>query len=366
MHRDLRPLARALVAGSASAALLLGCDSNQPLDPARAPTGVSRATKGQGATATLTILPSLGGPSEALAVDAAGAVIAGYGWDRSDVIHAVKWTLQNGAWAISALPQAATATGAIARGVDDQGDAAGNDFPGATSHAVLWPAAGGFAVLGCGEPEAATVYGISAGGQVEVGSAASAAAVWRPAGCREDLPSLGAGGFSRADAANGDGTIVGGAAAPTNPGDGVPVRWQGGQGQWQIVQLDNRPGSVHGANAVGDLAGQVLVPCAAAGGCQRAVIWYAAGGSLVLGTLGGADSWARDINSAGEVVGGSTAPRIGNTAYFWSSSLGMFQLPFKGRWAAANAVSDVRPDGTRLVVGMDSQGQPIAWIVRTP
>jgi uncharacterized membrane protein len=94
------------------------------------------------------------------------------------------------------------------------------------------------------------------------------------------------------------------------------------------------------------------------------VIWYVAGGSRELGTLGGEHSWARDINSNGEVVGGSTSPTLGNTAYFWSESMGMLQLPVKGRWAAANAISDVRPDGTRLVVGMDSQGQAIVWVVR--
>ena len=101
-------------------------------------------------------------------------------------------------------------------------------------------------------------------------------------------------------------------------------------------------------------------------GCQRAVIWYATGGSRELGTLGGKDSWARDINATGEVVGASTSPSVGNTAYFWSNSRGMLQLPFKGRWAAANALSNVRPDGTRVVVGTNSLGQAVAWVVRNP
>jgi uncharacterized membrane protein len=89
-------------------------------------------------------------------------------------------------------------------------------------------------------------------------------------------------------------------------------------------------------------------------------------GSRELGTLGGAHSWARDINASREVVGLSTSPRVGNTAFFWSELGGMFQLPFKGRWAAANAVSDVRPDGTRLVVGISSQGVAVVWVVRNP
>ena len=99
---------------------------------------------------------------------------------------------------------------------------------------------------------------------------------------------------------------------------------------------------------------------------NRAVIWYAAGGSFELGTLGGEHSLARDINGSGEVVGWSTAPGIGMTGFFWSSSRGMLQLqlPFKARLAAANGVSDVRPDGTRLVVGMSSQGAAVVWVVR--
>jgi probable HAF family extracellular repeat protein len=96
------------------------------------------------------------------------------------------------------------------------------------------------------------------------------------------------------------------------------------------------------------------------------VIWYAAGGSQDLETLGGKDSWASDINATRDVVGGSTASNGVNAAFFWSESLGMLQLPSKGRWARANAVSDVRLDGTRLIVGQDSRRNAVAWVVRNP
>lgn len=317
--------------------------------------------------ATLSTLPSLpaGGPSEALAIDEAGTVIVGTSWDRFDVLHAVTWTLQNGSWIITSLPHG-SATSAIARGVNNQGDAAGNNFPGSTAQPVLWPASGGFVVLGCEDAVGpATIHGITSGAQIAIGRQGGAAVVWKPGSCREVLPPIIAGNSAGARAVNGDGTIVGGAADPDlSNSPWVPVRWTLIAGQWQIEQLDNRAGTAAGANAAGDLAGFVSLPCALVDGCQRAVIWYAAGGSFELATLGGAHSSARDINGSGEVVGLSTTARGVHTGFFWSASLGMLQLPSKGGWAAANAVSDVRPDGTRLVVGMSSQGVAIVWVVR--
>jgi uncharacterized membrane protein len=353
-------------------ALLLGCqDPDNPVAPASGEIAPAKAS----GFAKLIVLPTLSGrTSEALAVNAAGTVVVGYSWERGSTgtIRAVKWTLGgDGSWTIVTLPHAAAATGAIARGVDNKGDGAGNDFPGPTSDAVLWPSTGGFNVLSCaGEAGAASVYGISADGQTVVGGRTgiepATAAVWRPGGCKEDLPPLVTGAWSRAHAANGEGTIVGGTAALTSSGDGFPARWTWLGGQWQVEQLDQRPGVAFGANGTGDLAGLVRVSCSLGGGCQRAIIWYTNGGSRELGTLGGNDSWARDINAAGEVVGVSTSPQ-GNTGYFWSESTGMLQLPFKtGCCTAANAVSDARPDGTRLVAGIDlnNTGRAVVWVVQ--
>jgi uncharacterized membrane protein len=318
--------------------------------------------------ALFSVLPSLpaGGPSEALGVDDAGTTIVGTSWDRYDALRPVKWSLQNGSWVITTLPYGVNATSAIARSVNNQGDAAGNDFPASRSQPVLWPTAGGFTMLACGESTGpATVYGISAAGQHVVGQQDGVARLWQPGNCSMALPAMFDGGSAGARTVNGDGAIIGGAADPDSSSTPwVPVRWTSINGAWQIEQLDARPGVVRGANGVGDLAGHVSFACALADGCQRAVVWYATGGSFDLGTLGGESSWARDINGSGEVVGASTAPRIGNTAFFWSPSRGMLQLPFKGSWAAANGLSDVRPDGTRVVVGMSSQGAAMVWIVR--
>jgi probable HAF family extracellular repeat protein len=316
-------------------------------------------------------LPSFHRGAEALAVDARGTIIVGSAWDARSLLHAVRRTLQSdGSWAFSDLAWPAGVTSTIARGVNNPGDVAGNDFPATASRALLWLAGTSSPrILGCStDRREETVYGVSADAQVVVGTGFDVdgrpiAGVWRPDGsCREDLPALAEGESAGASAVNGDGTIVGGGAG------GVLVRWTYVAGQWYIEQLDTRSGFVFGANPRGDLVGYVSTPCGVAAMCQRAVVWYASGGLLELRTLGGANSLARDINSAGEVVGVST-PRNGiNTAFFWSPdpAVGMLQLPFSGRWAAANALSDVRADGTRLVVGQDFRGRAIAWVVRNP
>ena len=329
--------------------------------------------------ATLTTLPSFGRGSEALAVKADGTVVVGRARERSGRWHAVRWTLQNGTWAISSMPWPSGATSAAARGVNNAGDAAGSNDPETNSYAILWPAAGGLTALGCPtDVGRITVYAISGNAQVLVGWGGTGAAVWRPGGsCRTLLPALVEGGATLAGAVNGVGTIVGGVSREA-AGIDAPVRWVFEGGQWVVEQLDFRRGAARGSNAVGDLAGWVFVsagdaslavPCGVAGGCQRAVVWSADGSAVTLGTLGGADSWAAGINASGDVVGGSTAPHVRNTntGYIWfAESQRMVQLPFKGTSGCrANALSDVRADGNRLVVGASS-GNAVVWVVGNP
>lgn len=349
------------------ALLVLGCGIQDPVEPSSGETPLTARGGPNTGTgfATLGTLPALnkGVHGEAYAVNQAGSIVAGYSWSNRDgAMHPVTWTLQSGKWTITELPYTGIA-GGIARGVNDQGDVAGNFWPGSAAQVVVWPSTGGFNLLGCSD------YGegnaISAGAQIVAGAVRNVqpgiAAVWQPGSCREDLPPLVAGGGATAYAINGDGTIVGGSS-------GSPVRWRRVSGIWQVEQLDSRVGSARGANSVGDLVGSVQVACAApsTGQCSRGMIWYANGSSRDLGSLGGGTTSPRGINAAGEVVGLSTLSNGDGVPFFWSEAAGMLQLPVTGGgWAFA--VSGVRSDGTRLVVGAGgTKFSALVWVVRTP
>ena len=312
--------------------------------------------------ATLSKLPSLGSNAEAHGVNDAGTVVVGHSFDRTGLLYAVRWTLQNGSWVIAKLAYEGKA--AQANGIDNTGDAVGwvGSFP---RYPALWPGTAGSSPLGCAN-EAGEAHAISADGELVVGQSAGHAVAWPlSAPCTEYLQPLVSGIFAAASAVNADGSIIGGRAARTPNGASMAVRWTGPAGARLIEELDSRPGNVFGANPAGDLAGHVTIGCALEAGCQQAAIWYAAGGSRHLATLGGAHSWALDINAAGEVVGMSTSSQGVNTAFFWSLTTGMFKLP-ANKFGVANAVSEVRSDGTRLVVGMDAQANAAVWVVRTP
>jgi uncharacterized membrane protein len=365
MPRRLSPT----VIAFSSALVVAGCrDEVRPLDPAPVTDASLAAKPASGGFATLSTLPALDRThGEAYAVDRTGAIVGGYSWDRAGRMNPVTWTLQGGTWTITKLPYSSSATSAKVAAVNDQGDLAGNDFPGSTPHAVLWPSSGGFAVLGCGDlgegnaisAFGRTVVGIGRGGPV------ATAAVWQPSGCRLDLPPLVGGGSAAARAVNGDASIVGGAAA-TSAGISVPVRWRRAGDAWQVEQLDASAGSVYGANGAGDLVGTAQYDCGAGKTCYHGMIWYVDGTTRTLGTLGGETTAPRAINDAREVVGLSGLSNGTNTAFIWSETFGMRQLPVTdGAWAFA--VSGVRADGTRLVVG--AGGKPFAalvWVVRNP
>jgi hypothetical protein len=351
---------------SMSAVLILGCDAKAPLELPNDPSEPSLAKGGSGGGggtefATRIALPSLGKGvhGEAYAINRAGTLIGGYSWDRAGYMHPVTWSQSSGMWQITAYPWDATATSAVIRGVNDQGDKGGTFWPGSAPRPVIWHAAGGFTVLGCNE--GGEVRAMSAGAQVVVGTyrgeGGSSPAIWAPGQCLETLPPLVAGSWGAAYAVNSDGTIVGGSSG------GFPVRWRRAGGAWSVEQLDARSGTAHGSNSAGDLVGTVQVACSAPNGCSEGHIWYVTGGGLTLPTLGGSSTAPRAVNAAREVAGLSTLADGSGVPFIWSETTGIRQLPARqGGWAFA--ISDVRGDGTRVVAGAGGGAQ--LWVVRNP
>jgi len=360
-----------LVMSSLTTVLILGCDSKTPVELTKeVDVDVASLAKGGpgGGTefATRTALPPLesGVHGEAYAVNRAGTLIGGYSWDQQGFMHPVTWSQQNGAWQITAYPWDASATSAVIRAVNDQGDKAGQFFPGSAPRPVLWNSAGAFSVLGCSELGAA--YALSAAAQVAVGGYTSGSfstpQVWRIGQCGETLPPLSVGASGFAYAVNGDGTIVGGGSA------GVPVRWRRINGSWRVEQLDSRRGIVRGSNSAGDLVGTVGSACVPLEPCHLdiGIVWYVDGGARVLPTLGGSSTSAWAINSSREVVGLSTLGNGNGVPFIWSETLGIRQLPLADG-GYGFAISDVRVDGTRIVAG--AGGRPFnaqVWVVRNP
>ena len=257
--------------------------------------GVQKPGKGPAPFATYTKLPSLGGPAEADGINDGGTVIVGRSFDRADLLYAVQWRLQNGTWVISALPAPVPYPGsAAARGIDTFGNVPVRSVDAVPPGLLARCRRIYFARLQqrCRR---------DAGDQRE-----------RPGHCRTSRRSSGgmeprasvlhrvsasarSRGLRLALAVTGDGSIVGGRAGRVSQTQ-VPVRWRLTDGQWQVQQVDTRPGNVNGANDSGDLVGTVAIACPAVDGCQRAVIWSESGA----------------VTSSGRWVG-STARRLTST-----------------------------------------------------
>ena len=86
------------------------------------------------------------------------------------------------------------------------------------------------------------------------------------------------------------------------------------------------PAGNAGAVAIND-AGQIVGYSPAPGGFPHAVLWSAAGVIQDLGTLGGTNSSAIDVNASGQVIGSSQIAGNAATHFFlWSSATGMQDL----------------------------------------
>ena len=123
------------------------------------------------------------------------------------------------------------------------------------------------------------------------------------------------------------GLATGGRAAPTP--------------QFTIVNLGTLGGTDSSAVDI-NAAGQVVGSSTTATGERHAFIWTTAGGMVDLGTLGGQPSYAFAINSVGQVVGQSATASGEAHAFSWTQAGGMVDLgTLGGTGSSAADVNDV-------------------------
>lgn len=94
---------------------------------------------------------------------------------------------------------------------------------------------------------------------------------------------------------------------------------------------------------------------------HRAFLWTRSGGMVYLGTLGGSESVALDVNAAGQVTGWSrTHGDVQVHAFFWSAGTGMIDLgTLGGAYAMPNAIN---ASGQVAVTSTRSDGLSAAFV----
>jgi probable HAF family extracellular repeat protein len=105
-----------------------------------------------------------------------------------------------------------------------------------------------------------------------------------------------------------------------------------------------------------------------AGGARQLAYYWHDDVTVMLGTLGGRESRAHDINNLGQVVGYSEGANLNGRAFLWSDANGsdvsdpgeMVQLPDMGLSSAANAINDLGV-AAGFVLKSNFKRQPVVW-----
>jgi probable HAF family extracellular repeat protein len=137
---------------------------------------------------------------------------------------------------------------------------------------------------------------------------------------------------SEAFAIAGNGSISGSVTFPGTGGE--PVYWPGAHKKPRVIPL---PGGLSNGSSLGvNNLGQVVGTFYDAASLSHAFLWSEATNTTIdLGTLGGLNAGATDINDRGEVVGCAELASGALRAYRWTSSGGMVELaPFYARSCA--------------------------------
>jgi probable HAF family extracellular repeat protein len=176
-------------------------------------------------------------------------------------------------------------------------------------------------------------------GYTNVASGEMHAFRWTPGGTTEDLGTLG-GTFSRAEAINASGQVVGHSALPIVDSHSRThaFLWTPGAGMRDLGILGSDEFiAAYGINDAGHVVGSGTTSPTA----QHAFLWTPTAGMRDLGTLGGPSSRAYAISNAGHVVGRSATANGDDHAFLWTPQLGMQDLgTLGGSYSQASSVND--------------------------
>jgi probable HAF family extracellular repeat protein len=267
-------------------------------------------------------LGTLGGlTSAAAAVNAAGQVV-GWSVTAEGTPHAFFWSPSQGMIDLGTLGALIGVDGQPLRGaisfasaVNDAGQVVGSSDSPSGHHAFLWTQAEGMIALGTleGSRGFSVARKINQAGQI-IGvsthprGADLHAFSWTKAGGMIDLGTLG-GPWSSAVAVNSGGQVVGSASIPQCIGGGTHIclayashafSWTAGGGLVDLGTLGGVQIFATDLNEQGTVVGYSRLPESTV---YHAFSSTAAGGLVDLGTLGGTTSHALAINNAGQIAG---------------------------------------------------------------
>src|SRR5215510_9219234 len=291
--------------------------------------------------------------SSAVDINDAGLAV-GYSFLRGDrASHAFVWTLTGGMQDLGTLGGGSSAAVAVSESGHVVGESDG--------HAFLWTQAGGMIDLGTLGGSTSAAAAVNVAGQV-VGWSFTAegtrhAFFWSPSQGMIDLGTLG-GADSDAWAVNDVGQVAGESDGPHGH---HAFLWTQAEG---MIDLGHLVGSccfsrAHRINQAGQVIGVSTNP---RGAVLHAFSWTKAGGMIDLGTFGGPSSYPSEVNSGGQVVGSADTPQclfwisthfcgvFASHAFSWTAAGGMIDLGTLG--GAQSHAADVNEVGT--VIGASS------------